>query len=417
MLGLLNIGGGAMQGTLLANRYLVTEELGSGGMGTVYLARDQRTGAPVAIKFPHPWLVKDPSFVARLRREAQIAASLVSPRVVRVYDFNFHEDRPFLVMEYVPGPTLDEILEQRGPLAWEEAARIALEVARALTAAHQQRIVHRDLKPENIKIGEDGAVKVLDFGIARAEGAAYVTMHSVFVGTPEYMAPERFGITTDPGERADETTGGDIRSDIYALGCVLYAMLTGAPPFTGPTVWAVIRAHERSTPTPLDEAIPPELRAIVARCLNRQPALRYQEPRELVLALRAVLGEEGPITRGERLPSPPAPGGATAGERISPLMLVVVVLILLALVGGVLFATFGRGAPPPASTPAGGIPAAPLLLREAERLAGIVSGEDGSDAAQPDDNQRLGDAGHTQQRGARAPHQPQHQQDTVEEHA
>jgi serine/threonine-protein kinase len=349
-----------MRGTLLGNRYLIAEELGSGGMGTVYRARDQRTGAPVAVKFPHPWLAKDPDFVQRLRREAQIAASLTSSRAVRVFDFDFHADRPFLVMEYVPGITLDELLEARGALDWQEAARIALQVARALEAAHQQRIVHRDLKPENIKITEDNLVKVLDFGIARAEGASYVTLASVFVGTPEYTAPERFGIATEPGQRTDDTaTGGDIRSDIYALGCILYEMLAGEAPFTGVTVWAVIRAHELSNPKPLDEAIPEELRAIVARCLNRRPQLRYQEPRELVAALRAVLGEEAAITLAERLPPPPAIDAeaapdptatpAPAGERVSPLMLVFIVLVLTALVGGVLYATFGRGAPPPDS--------------------------------------------------------------------
>ena len=191
----------SMQGTLLSNRYLIAEEIGLGGMGNVYRATDLRTGAAVAVKIPHAFLARNPEYMERLRREAQIAASVYSPRVVRVIDLDTHEGAPYLVMEYVPGETLAEMQRQQGRFSLLDTLNLGLEVARALDAAHAKGIVHRDLKPQNIKV-VDGEVKVLDFGIAKAEGFANFTAASVFMGTPEYCAPERA-----EGE-------GDIRSDI-----------------------------------------------------------------------------------------------------------------------------------------------------------------------------------------------------------
>ncbi|MER3420963.1 MAG: serine/threonine-protein kinase, partial [Chloroflexota bacterium] len=254
-----------MNGQILAGRYLVGEILGSGGMGAVYRGIDLRTGGPVAIKIPHPWLTADTDFTTRLHREAQIAAALVSPRIVKVMDFDWHEGRPFLVMEYVPGKTLAEELSERGPLSWQEAVRIALEVARALDAAHRAGIVHRDLKPQNIKVLEDGDVKVLDFGVARAESLPTVTAASVVVGTPQYMAPERLGgPMDDPVDGA--VSRGDVRSDIYALGVIMHEMLTGRTPFQGDSHWAVIRAHLSEPPPPLPDTVPRTVQEVVFRC-------------------------------------------------------------------------------------------------------------------------------------------------------
>lgn len=276
-----------MNGQILAGRYLVGEILGSGGMGAVYRGVDLRTGGPVAIKIPHPWLTVDTDFITRLHREAQIAAALVSPRIVKVIDFDWHKGRPFLVMEYVPGKTLAEVLSERGALTWQEATRIALEVARALDVAHRNGIVHRDLKPQNIKILDDGDVKVLDFGIARAESLPSVTAASVVVGTPQYMAPERLGGPTD--DPADATVSrGDVRSDIYALGVILHEMLTGRPPFQAGSHWAVIRAHLSDPPPPLPDTVPAAVQEVVRRCLAKRPRDRFQTPAELVAALRAL---------------------------------------------------------------------------------------------------------------------------------
>ncbi len=295
-----------MNGQILAGRYLVGEILGSGGMGAVYRGVDLRTGGPVAIKIPHPWLTADTDFTTRLHREAQIAAALVSPRIVKVMDFDWHEGRPFLVMEYVPGKTLAEMLSERGSFSWPETARIALEVARALDAAHRSGIVHRDLKPQNIKVLDDGDVKVLDFGIARAESLPSVTAASVVVGTPQYMAPERLGGPTD--NPADETVSrGDVRSDIYALGVIMYEMLTGRAPFQGDSHWAVIRAHLSAPPPPLPDTVPRALQDVIFRCLAKRPAERYQTPAELVVALRAITAT-APVEAVPAASTTPSPG-------------------------------------------------------------------------------------------------------------
>jgi serine/threonine-protein kinase len=264
-----------MQGTILSNRYLIAEEIGIGGMGSVYRATDLRTGGAVAVKVPHSFLARNTDYMERLRREAQIAASVYSPRVVRVVDFYEHEGVPYLVMEYVPGETLAAVARQQGRFALAETLALGLEVARALEAAHAKGVIHRDLKPQNIKLVE-GEVKVLDFGIAKGEGFANVTAASVFMGTPEYCAPER-----GAGE-------GDIRSDIYSLGVILFEMHEGQLPFQAATPLALMKQHETAPAPPLTGDVPEAFAAIIARCLAKDPADRYQTPRELVQALRAV---------------------------------------------------------------------------------------------------------------------------------
>ncbi|MGH2584063.1 MAG: protein kinase domain-containing protein [Dehalococcoidia bacterium] len=334
-----------MQGTILSNRYLIAEEIGAGGMGYVYRATDLRTGGEVAVKVPHTFLVRNPDFVERLRREAQIGASLYSPRVVRVMDLDVHEGLPYLVMEYVPGETLAEVLHQRGRLTVEETLAVCLEVARALDAAHAKGIVHRDLKPQNIKIIE-GEVKVLDFGIAKREGSAGLTAADTFMGTPEYAAPER------------AEGMGDIRSDIYSLGVMLYQMLVGELPFSGPTPLAVMRQHKEAALPALSPDLPPWASEIVGRCLAKQPEDRYQTPRELVQALRVVL--EAPSTGASSL-SPSGGVAPTLGQSAVGQ-------------GGSLVATVAAPPSPPtggdrtamrsaAALPAGTAPAAPRQRR------------------------------------------------------
>lgn len=276
-----------MQQQVFGGRYQIEEELGTGGMGTVYAGKDLRTLGKVAIKVLHPWLARDPDYAVRLRREAEISASVQSQRIVKIIDFDWHEGRPFLVMEYLPGPTLADRLDQEGRLPWAEAATIALEVSRALEAAHEQRVVHRDLSPKNIKL-VDGRVKVLDFGIARAEGLANLTATGVVLGSPDYCAPERLG-----GLHGDVTdpvlARGDARADIYSLGAILYEMLAGRPPFLGETHWAVIRGHISLPPDPLPADVPQRLQEIVFRCLEKDPKDRYQSAGMLSADLRALV--------------------------------------------------------------------------------------------------------------------------------
>jgi serine/threonine protein kinase/sugar lactone lactonase YvrE len=262
-----------MQGTVLADRYRLGEVLGRGGMGTVYRATDLHTGGTVAVKVVHPHLAHDPVYNARLRREGQALITLTSPRVVRLVDVDALPDGgPFLVMEYVPGETLADRLRRDRVVPLAEALAVALEVARALEAAHACGIVHRDLTPANIKL-VDGQVKVLDFGLAQIEGNAGLTVGSGFVGTPAYTAPER----------ADGR--GDIRSDIYSLGVVLYEILAGRRPFMAPSPLAMLRQHEVAPLPSLPKAVPRVVRVVVVRALAKRPADRYQDPTTMVRAL------------------------------------------------------------------------------------------------------------------------------------
>src|SRR5918911_3109469 len=219
-----------MEGVRLAKRYELGERLGEGGMGVVYRATDLRTGGPVAIELLPPALAHSAVWRQRLEREAKLAAGLTSPRVVRVLDLFEHEGTPVLVMEYVAGETLAQVLRERGRLPVAEALDLAREVARALAAAHAEGVIHRDLKPSNIKL-VDGQVKVLDFGLARLAAGDGLSASGGYLGTPEYSAPEQ------AEGQADE------RTDVYALGIVLYELLRGQPPFRGGSPLGVLRQH------------------------------------------------------------------------------------------------------------------------------------------------------------------------------
>jgi serine/threonine-protein kinase len=293
-----------MNGTILGNRYLLINVIGAGGMGTVYRATDLRTGGPVAVKLLHPALTQGRAYVQRLRREAELAASLTSPRVVRVIDVETESGTPYLVMEYVPGPTLGDLVRESGRLPPEEALRIAIEVARALAAAHSAGIVHRDLKPDNIKL-VDGQVKVLDFGIARLTTADGPTVTGDYLGTPEYSAPEQM------------EGRGDIRCDIYALGVILFRLVEGDLPFTGPTPLAVLQQHARA-PVPAMHFAPPQVALVVRRCLEKRPEDRYQTPGELVAALQAAQAAAGTMSAAPTLGKTASPPLAWAGSSPTP---------------------------------------------------------------------------------------------------
>jgi serine/threonine protein kinase len=337
-----------MQGTILNNRYLVAEEIGSGGMGNVYRATDLRTGGTVAVKIPHAFLARNEEYLERLRREAQIAASLYSHRVVRVMDLDTYEGLPFLVMEYVPGETLNEVLRERGRFTLAETLLIGLEVARALEAAHAKGIVHRDLKPQNIKVS-DREVKVLDFGIAKAEGFSGLTANALFMGTPEYCAPERA-----EGQ-------GDIRSDIYSLGVILFECYEGYLPFQALTPIAVMRKHQSEPPPPLSGDAPPRARQIVARCLAKKPEDRYQTPEELIQDLLPAIREvPGAHDRLTPLATPVAPSPVSRGTEVGP---------------GSVMPTLVAGAPGVRSPESGG-PAAPSLPDSAEETNGYAARAD-----------------------------------------
>jgi beta-lactam-binding protein with PASTA domain/predicted Ser/Thr protein kinase len=263
----------------LGERYQVGETLGFGGMSEVHGGRDLRLGRDVAIKVLRADLARDPSFQARFRREAQNAASLNHPAIVAVYDtgetIGENGPVPYIVMEFVNGQTLREILRKEGALPARRAMEIMADVCAALDFSHRHGIVHRDVKPANIMLTKAGAVKVMDFGIARAinDGGATQTATAAVIGTAQYLSPE---------QARGETV--DARSDVYATGCVLYELLTGTPPFVGDSPVAIAYQHVREDPKPPSEVnpqVPAELDAIVLKALNKNPLNRYQTAAEM----------------------------------------------------------------------------------------------------------------------------------------
>ncbi|HEX2053272.1 MAG TPA: protein kinase, partial [Actinomycetota bacterium] len=262
--------GTPVPGKQYGGRYQIQGSIASGGMAEVFVARDLLLDRLVALKLMHPEFARNKAFIERFRREAQAAASLNDSRVVAIYDWGSDSGTYFIVMEYVEGSTLAEIISTSGPLPIAKAAKIAIEVLGGLHLAHQKGIVHRDVKPANIAITVGGQVKVMDFGIARAasDGAVTVTQTGMVIGTASYFSPEQA-----------QGKPVDARSDIYSTGVVLYEMLTGVVPFRGESPVAVAYKHVSEDPTPpraLAEDIPPALEAVVMKALAKNPDNRYQ---------------------------------------------------------------------------------------------------------------------------------------------
>jgi serine/threonine-protein kinase len=292
--------------TVFNDRYEMHRHLARGGMSDVYLAKDLLLDRPVAVKVLFTEYARDPAFVERFRREAQAAANLNHPNIVAVYDWGQQSGTYFIVMEYIEGRSLSDIVRTEGPLHPRRAAEIAADVAAALGFAHRNGVVHRDIKPGNILISPSGQVKVADFGIAQAVvgGAeANLTQAGAVMGTATYFSPEQAqGKAVDP------------RSDLYSLGCVLYEMLTTRPPFTGDTPVAIAYKHVQE-PAPLPSAtgvaVPPALEAIVSELMAKDPANRYASAEDLRADLRNYL--EGLPVSALRSNAALAAGLAAAG--------------------------------------------------------------------------------------------------------
>ncbi|MEU1934817.1 Stk1 family PASTA domain-containing Ser/Thr kinase [Streptomyces coeruleorubidus] len=271
----------------LGGRYELGQVLGRGGMAEVYLAHDTRLGRTVAVKTLRADLARDPSFQARFRREAQSAASLNHPAIVAVYDTG--EDYidgvsiPYIVMEYVEGSTLRELLHSGRKLLPERSMEMTIGILQGLEYAHRNGIVHRDIKPANVMLTRNGQVKVMDFGIARAMGDSGMTMTqtAAVIGTAQYLSPEQA-----KGEQVDA------RSDLYSTGCLLYELLTVRPPFVGDSPVAVAYQHVREepqAPSVFDPEITPETDAIVLKALVKDPDYRYQSADEMRADIEACL--------------------------------------------------------------------------------------------------------------------------------
>jgi eukaryotic-like serine/threonine-protein kinase len=345
----------------LSDRYELGDILGLGGMSEVHLARDVRLHRDVAVKVLRADLARDPSFYLRFRREAQNAAALNHPSIVAVYDTGEAETPagplPYIVMEYVNGVTLRDIVHTDGPMPPRRAIEVIADACQALNFSHQNGIIHRDVKPANIMISTTNAVKVMDFGIARAiaDGNS-VTQTAAVIGTAQYLSPEQAR-----GESVDA------RSDVYSLGCVLYEVLTGEPPFTGDSPVAVAYQHVREDPIPPSErheGISADLDAVVLKALAKNPENRYQTAAEMRTDLVRVHNGEPPeapkVLTGAERNSMFSSGPGVAGPRTDPLprqpledtdrdrnpsvgrwVVVVAVLAVLTIVVVIAFNTFG----------------------------------------------------------------------------
>ena len=364
---------------LVGSRYELGELIGYGGMAEVHRGRDARLSRDVAIKMLRADLARDPSFLNRFRREAQSSAGLNHPAIVAVYDTGQDHtglgsdaaDVPYIVMEFVEGQTLREVLKVEGRLPPRRAMEIVAEVCGALDFSHRNGIVHRDIKPANVMITRAGAVKVMDFGIARAiaDNSATVTQTAAVIGTAQYLSPE---------QARGETV--DARSDVYSTGCVLYELVTGHPPFTGDSPVAVAYQHVRENPVvPSSEnpAIPRALDSIVMKALAKNPMNRYQSAGEMRTDLLRALADrpveaEAVLTDAERtqyiskLPPGAVPPGTVVpmsadgddeddgeGRRRAWLWAVLVAALLLVIGGGAwaIWALSGSDSPTKAAVP------------------------------------------------------------------
>jgi beta-lactam-binding protein with PASTA domain/predicted Ser/Thr protein kinase len=278
------------QARLLGDRYQVGELLGYGGMAEVHKGRDLRLGRDVAIKMLRTDLARDSTFQERFRREAQNSAALNHPAIVAVYDTGEEisaagEKQPFIVMEFVNGRTLKEVLAAEQRFQPRRALEVIADICAALEFSHRHGIIHRDIKPGNVMVTQNGQVKVMDFGIARAlaSGATTMTQTSAVIGTAQYLSPEQAR-----GESVDA------RSDVYAAGCVLFELLCGHPPFVGDSPVSVAYQHVREdpkAPSDINHDVPPDVDAIVLKALAKNPLNRYQSAQEMRAdALRAVSG-------------------------------------------------------------------------------------------------------------------------------
>lgn len=281
-------------GQVLAGRYKLVRWVGGGSMGEVWEASDTRMDRPVAVKVLRPAHVGDPVAIERFRIEAQLGARLDHPGIAKVHDVNIdgRGEPPWMVQEFVAGEPLTQLLGREGALDPQRAALIVAQVADAANAAHRIGVVHRDLTPRNLLVTPDGSVKITDFGIARSESAAPLTMAGHVIGTPAYLSPEQVrGRTATPA------------SDVYTLGVVLYECLAGQRPFDGANPIEVARAHLEKVPPPLPTVLPGPLRAVVIAALAKEPENRPSAA-EFAARLRAAI-------------APPTPRAASNPEQMT----------------------------------------------------------------------------------------------------
>jgi serine/threonine protein kinase len=274
----------------MSERFTLLSELGRGGMGVVWKARDEETGQIVALKVMRETYAEDPDYVTRFERELELSRRINSNHVVRVIGYGVRERLPYLALEYVDGPSLYQLRASHGPYSWADARALLIQIAQGISDAHAAGIIHRDVKPSNVLIGTDGVAKLTDFGIARGLDLERMTATSTMLGTPIYLAPEG---------------PVDTRSDLYSLGIIGYELLAGAPPFGGSTYQQIILAHVR-TPPDL-EKLPSDSRPIIGWLLAKDAEERPQNGQELLAVLRGRLMLPGTVVPSIALTAPAAP--------------------------------------------------------------------------------------------------------------
>ncbi|MBR1584713.1 MAG: protein kinase [Clostridia bacterium] len=272
-----------MIGKMLDNRYELVEFVGKGGMALVYRAVDHRTGHSVAVKILRPEFNQDAEFSSRFEREATTASKMSHHNIVNLLDVGQDGDIRYLVMEYVKGQTLKEVIRQKGALPPSVAAQIGIRILSALQHAHNNGIIHRDIKPQNVLVHADGHIKVADFGIARVAGANTISSEDSVMGSVHYFSPEQ--------AKNESVT---FASDLYSVGVCLYEMMTGQPPFDGETPVAVALQHINAKPRPMSEinpTVPPAMERVVEKAMEKRPEMRYQSALEMAQDLQRALQE------------------------------------------------------------------------------------------------------------------------------
>jgi len=337
------------------DRYELRELVGIGGMSEVHLARDLRLDRDVAVKVLHADLANDPAIGARFRREAQKTAGLNHRGIAAVYDTGVAETPTgtplYIVMEYVDGPTLRDVVRDRGAMTPRRAVSVISDVCEALEFSHRHGVIHRDVKPANIMLTKEGAVKVVDFGIARAlaDGDGGITRTGAVMGTAHYLSPE-------------QASGGrvDARSDVYSVGCVLYEMATGHPPFSGDSPVAIVYQHvhqEPGAPSRRNGELTPAFDAVVAKAMAKNPDERYQSAADMRVDLIRLQNGDVPYAAARRAPESTSPlpvtevGGtaphgdvpASQGRPLSRKLMAVGAVTVLVVAGIVAFGLARRG--------------------------------------------------------------------------
>ena len=316
-------------------------------MASVYLGRDGQLERRVAVKLLAAGVARDHDLRRRFARESRLAARLSHPNVVAVYDAGEENGRPYIVMEYVEGETVAEVLRRRGSLPPEDAVEVAAQVCAGLAHAHAHGLVHRDVKPQNLLVARDGRVKIADFGVARGDDASKLTQAGTVLGTAAYLSPE-------------QVAGAEVgpRSDLYSVGAVLYELLSGSTPYRFESLAGL--AAPRTAPPPLPPHVPPALAEVVARCLAPDPDDRPASAGELERDLRRTLepSSEAPTVRIVR-----------TRRRLRPALVVVILAAAIALAAGLVLATRGEGGSPPPPPVVQPVPHSNDTAQQARNLA------------------------------------------------